>query len=170
MRLKESEHIELKKSTSSINEALISIVSILNKHGKGELYFGINDKGIVIEQEISEKTLRNVSKKISEHIEPKIYAQIEKITIDGKNCIKLDFEGNEKPYFAKGIAYIRVADEDRKLSPQELKRFILNINTYAGKWDMELSDIRISEINSESFNKFISRAEESERLSTGIMY
>jgi len=40
----ENEHTELKKSTSLINEALISIVSILNKHGKGQLFFGIKVK------------------------------------------------------------------------------------------------------------------------------
>ena len=37
----ESEFLELKKSTSELKEAIISIVAILNKHGAGELYFGI---------------------------------------------------------------------------------------------------------------------------------
>jgi len=38
--LKESETLELKRSTSELKEAVISIVSILNKHQNGELYFG----------------------------------------------------------------------------------------------------------------------------------
>jgi hypothetical protein len=35
MQFKESESIELKKSTSEINEAVIAIVAMLNKHKKG---------------------------------------------------------------------------------------------------------------------------------------
>jgi ATP-dependent DNA helicase RecG len=73
--LKKNENIEFKKSTSLINEAIISIVAILNKHGKGELYFGINDKGEAVGQDISAKTLRDISQKIDEQIEPKIYTQ-----------------------------------------------------------------------------------------------
>lgn len=57
----ENENIEFKKSTSLINQAIISIVAILNKHGKGELYFGINDKGIAVGQDVSVKTLRDIS-------------------------------------------------------------------------------------------------------------
>ena len=163
----ENEKIELKKSTSLINEALISMVSILNKHGKGELYFGINNEGIVVGQDITEKTLRNISQKINEQIEPKIYVHIDKITIDNKHCIIVSFEGNEKPYFARGIAYIRVADEDRRLSPNELKKFILNANTYAGKWDKELSVVHVAEINAETLKRFITQSEKSGRLSTG---
>ena len=37
MRFKESETLELKRSTSELKEAVISIASILNKHQKGEL-------------------------------------------------------------------------------------------------------------------------------------
>ena len=37
----ENEQIEFKKSTSELKEGIISIASILNKHGSGELYFGV---------------------------------------------------------------------------------------------------------------------------------
>ena len=36
--LKESEKLELKKSTSELKEGVISIVAILNKHLGGDLY------------------------------------------------------------------------------------------------------------------------------------
>ena len=38
---KESELVELKKITSELNEGIISIVTMLNKNGKGTLYFGV---------------------------------------------------------------------------------------------------------------------------------
>lgn len=37
----ETEAKEYKKSTGELKESIFSIVAILNKHQKGELYFGI---------------------------------------------------------------------------------------------------------------------------------
>jgi ATP-dependent DNA helicase RecG len=45
MQFEESEILELKRSTSELKEAIISIVAILNKHQRGELYFGIRNDG-----------------------------------------------------------------------------------------------------------------------------
>lgn len=45
----ESEIVEFKKSTSEINEAIIDITAMLNKHGKGTLYFGIKNDGEICE-------------------------------------------------------------------------------------------------------------------------
>lgn len=55
MKFIESETLELKKSTSEIKEANISIAAILNKHQHGELFFGIKNNGVVIGQNITEK-------------------------------------------------------------------------------------------------------------------
>ena len=71
MKLKESENVELKKSTAELKEAVISISAILNKHGGGELYFGVKDDGTVLGQQTSPKTLREVSQAILENVEPK---------------------------------------------------------------------------------------------------
>ena len=35
-----SETLEFKKSTSELNDGIISLSSMLNKHGEGTLYFG----------------------------------------------------------------------------------------------------------------------------------
>ena len=121
----EDEMTELKKSTSELKEAIISIVSILNKHQKGVLYFGIKNNGTIIGQQIGEDTLRNISRKITDSIEPKIYPIIEIVKLNNKNCIKLEFEGTDVPYFANGRAYMRVSDEDKQLTQRELKNLIL---------------------------------------------
>ena len=71
--MKESETLELKKTTSELKEAIISIVAILNKHQKGEVYFGIGRDGEIVGQTVTENTLRDISRTISEHIEPKIF-------------------------------------------------------------------------------------------------
>ena len=40
----ESETVEFKKSTGEHKEALQAISAMLNKHGRGELYFGVKDR------------------------------------------------------------------------------------------------------------------------------
>ncbi|MEK6647079.1 MAG: ATP-binding protein [Candidatus Firestonebacteria bacterium] len=138
MKLKESETLELKKSTSEINEAVISIVSILNKHQKGELYFGIKDDGKVVGQQIGKDTERDISRAIFHNIEPKIHPAISKIKIDGKTCIKVDFKSRKTMYYAFGRPYIRIGVENRKLGPEEQEEFILRKNSEKLRWDTDI--------------------------------
>ena len=108
--------MELKKSTSELKEAIISITAILNKHQHGKVYFGVKNNGEVIGQKIGEKTIRDVSQVISSNIEPKIFPCVATENIKGKRCITVTFEGIEIPYFASGRAYIRVGDENKQLT------------------------------------------------------
>ena len=72
----ETEQIEYKKTTGEIKEVITSIAAILNKHGSGELYFGVRNNGDVLGQEINDETLRKVSQAIQNHITPSlVYAR-----------------------------------------------------------------------------------------------
>ncbi len=133
LKLKESETIELKKSIAEQNDALKSISAILNKHQKGELYFGLKNDGSPVKNSISEKTLRDISQAISNKIEPRIYPTISTVELQGIEVIKVSFEGNHIPYSAEGRYFIRVADEDKQLSAVELKKLVLTSKNY--KWD-----------------------------------
>ena len=114
--MRECETIEFKKSLSELKEGLVSIAAILNKHGAGELWFGIRNDGVCVGLDATAKTLRDVSQAISAHIEPKIFPHVTLESRDGKNCVKVAFAGKDAPYFAHGRAFMRVADEDRQLS------------------------------------------------------
>ena len=159
--MKESETVEFKRSTSELKEAIISMVAILNKHGKGTVYFGMRNDGTVIGQTVTEKTLRDVSRAVSEHIEPRIYPRIERMG----DCIMLTFEGNEQPYFAYGKAYKRVADEDRQLSARELENMILRKNKEKIRWDAEIC--ARAKLKDLSVDKFRSLARNSKRIEIG---
>ena len=140
MRFSESENVELKKSTSELKEGVISLGAMLNKGRRAELWLGIGNDGTVVGQSVSEKSLREISRAISDHVEPKIYPAIEKVVIDGKACIRVLAEGKDAPYFAYGRAYIRIGDEDRQLSARELENLILQKNRNRLRWDMEPCD------------------------------
>ncbi|MBM4055620.1 MAG: winged helix-turn-helix transcriptional regulator [Planctomycetes bacterium] len=156
MKFIESETLELKKSTSEIKEAVISIVSILNKNQHGELFFGIKNNGVVIGQNVAEKTIRDVSKSIADNIEPKIYPHINHIKADRKSCIKVRFKGNDIPYFAYGRAYIRVADEDRQLSAKELEKLILRKNKDKLRWDTDIcKEAKVTDISAKKVKSFL---------------
>lgn len=58
--MRESETVELKKSLAELKEGVISMVAILNKHGVGELWFGVAPSGSVVGFDANEKTLRDV--------------------------------------------------------------------------------------------------------------
>ncbi len=139
---------------------------MLNKHGKGEIYFGIRNDGKVIGQQVSDKTLRDISQGISNFIEPKIYPTIEIIRIEGNDCVRVAFEGNDSPYFAYGRAYMRISDEDRTLSPKEIERIILDNNSNRSYWDYQRSNSAQEMVDEYELNRFLENAIQAGRLET----
>ncbi len=158
MGFKESETVELKKSLTALKEGLISIVAILNKHGAGELWFGIAPSGKPEGLAVNEKTLRDISQAIAAHIEPRIYPQITEEILQGKTCVKIAFSGKEKPYFAYGRAYMRMADEDRHLTAKELENMILTRNREALRWDNQPCKAAVKDLSEKKIKAFVKRA------------
>ncbi|MBI5072385.1 winged helix-turn-helix transcriptional regulator [Candidatus Woesearchaeota archaeon] len=125
--MKESETLELKKSTSELKEAL---------------------------------------KAISDHIEPKVFPKIREIILNRKKCIYVEFSGNNIPYYAFGRAYIRVGDEDKKISSQELEKLILQKNKERLRWDSAICEkANLDDIDDNSLKKFVEFSRQSKRLS-----
>ena len=160
----ETELLEFKKSTGELKEAMNSISAILNKHQHGELYFGVKPDGTVIGQVVNEESLRTVSQKIKNSIEPRIYPEVNKVVIDGKECIHVKFEGNNTPYFASGVARIRVADEDLIMSPQELAEYIRKSDREENRWENLVSNKSVEDVDEELLKKYTNQAHEVGRI------
>ena len=43
--MREDEHREFKKTTGELNEAMVSVSAMLNKHKEGKVYFGLKNDG-----------------------------------------------------------------------------------------------------------------------------
>ena len=155
---KESEKLEFKKSTAELREGVISMAAILNKHGGGELYFGVHNNGTPVGQEIGADTLRDISQAVSNHLEPKVYPKISEAIIDHLRCIHVEFTGDRSPYLAYGRAYIRVADEDKQMSSAALEDYILRKHMGKDSWDSEPSNKTIDDVDEEVLRRYIERA------------
>ena len=122
---KEDEYTEFKVSTAELQKSLDSVCAILNKHQQGILYFGVKNDGTPVGQIITESTIRDISRALTDNIEPRIYPTVNKVTLNGKECIKVEFKGDDVPYFSYGRAYMRVGEEDKKLTQKQLKDLII---------------------------------------------
>ncbi len=124
----ETELVEFKKTTGELKEGIVSLAAMLNKSGKGTLYFGVRNDGEILGQQIGDRTLREISQGIANAIKPQIIPTIIMELCDDKNVIKVTVEGDEKPYSAYGKYYMRSADEDREISPQQLRNLMLSVS------------------------------------------
>jgi len=155
---KENEKLEFKKTTAELKESVISIAAILNKHGGGELYFGVRNDGEVFGQQVGDATMRDISQALSNHLEPKIFPNITVVYFDDKPCIHVVFNGEDAPYFAYGRGHIRVADEDKQMTSAELEAFILKKNANRDLWDSGTSNKSYTDVNEDVLRRYIERA------------
>ena len=159
----ETEKVEYKKSTGELKEGIVSIAAILNKHGGGEIYFGVKNNGDVIGQEITDSTLRDISQAISNHIKPVIYPTIEKREYGDKEVAYVSFEGNSTPYLAYNIPRIRVADEDKVMDRDTYEDMLIERDG-AKAWELQASQYTIDDVIEEDLKKYVRRAKEAERI------
>ena len=160
----ETEQVEFKKSTGEMKEAIISIAAILNKHGSGDLYFGVKNNGDVIGQIITDKTTREVSQAVGNHLRPVIYPEITKENYDGRNVVHVRFEGHMLPYMAFNIPRIRVADEDLVMAQDVYDDMIRRRDDFRKSWERQISEYHISDIDMSVFDRYLKRAKEVGRI------
>lgn len=146
---KEDEALEFKKSTSELKEAMDDLCAILNKHGKGTLYFGVKPNGDVCGQMVSDCSLNDVATHIKTAIKPMIYPSIKEGKIDGRSVIKVEFSGAERPYSSYGRYYKRVHDRAEEMTPDELKHMMLNTD-FSSIWENNVTTFGIDDIDSKA--------------------
>lgn len=153
----ESETLEFKKTTGEIEKAVDNIASMLNKHGHGTLFFGVAPDGTVIGQQISASSLDDVAKKIKEAIRPMIYPEIRQELLDGKNVIRVDFSGSEKPYSCNGRYYKRVFDRTEEMTPDELKRMMASTDR-SSYWENNLTQYGLEALDHTALKNYYGKA------------
>lgn len=75
-------------------------------------------------------------------------------------------KSEDRPYSAAGRYYLRTADEDREVTPAELKQFFI-ANEYKEKWEKTKTDILAKNIDKQAIKTFCSKAISAGRMADG---
>ena len=162
---RESENVEFKRSTSELRAGIISISSILNKHGGGTLYFGVKDNGDVTGQQIGAETTRDISRDIRNYIKPECNFEVNvNSSIDGLNFIEVVFNGDRAPYSAEGKYYLRFSDQDRQMTNIELESYFRNKLKDYSEWENNNSGCSIDTIDEELIKLEVNKGYENNRM------
>ena len=118
----ESEFYEFKESLSQLDSGIEAIAAMLNKHGKGEVFFGVSNDGEVIglKGQIGAETIKKVEVRISETLKPQIVPTIVLEEYEGKTVVHVIARGNRKPYSKSGDYRIRIGSSNEKIDPELL--------------------------------------------------
>ncbi len=159
----ESEILEFKESTGELHQAIEAIAAILNKHGYGELYFGVKDNGDVKGQIVKDSTIKMVVDGLMRDIEPKIIPFVVPISFDGLDILKVTFSGSQKPYSAFGNFLVRVGTTNRKMTRDELIKLVQN-NNYSVEWESKINNCSYDDIDDTTLKKYFDEAVNCGRL------
>ncbi|MFC1566638.1 helix-turn-helix domain-containing protein [bacterium] len=158
MKLKETQKIEFKKSTAEIKSALEDICAFAN-NGEGTLYFGINDTGKIVGQDVSDKTIQKISTMILSSIEPRVYPNIYEDTINGKSLLVIEIKnGPGKPYFCRGKAFKRVGTSNMYLSRYEVEKFLYERDNPKYRYEKTIINGYKGALDRKTINWFLKKA------------
>ena len=162
---KESENLEFRKSLSELNEGVISLSSMLNKHHGGVVIFGINDEGRICGLTAGKNTTSDIRSAIQNDLKPfPLEVNIEDYEEDGKSLIKVSVSGDDTPYSAYGRYYIRVDDSDILMDSYQLQMFLENKDESYLKWERTAAGHTVDEIDENLLIDCIRTANEKGRL------
>ena len=161
----ETERIEFKKTTGELKEAVKSAVAMLNKHGFGEIYFGVRNNGDVVGQDVNDDSLRKVSRAFQNHINPPVFPEITAEDWNGgKRTIHVIFRGDRQPYLAMNIPYIRQADEDLVMDQDTYSSMLFARGGDKYSWENRVSSYTVSDIDPKSFGLYLRKAKNAGRI------
>ncbi len=97
-----------------------------------------------------------------DNLEPKIYPKIETKKIKGKECVVVEFQGANCPYFAYGRAYMRVGESDKQMTAKQIEEQITKKKRVL--WERELSRKTIADVNENAVKEFMRKARTAKRV------
>lgn len=115
----ESECLEFKRSTGSLNEGVKSVCAMLNGTRPGHILFGVKDSGEIVGQDVAPRTLEDVANELRK-IEPSAFPSVEIVPLEsGREVIVLHVSGGTGLYGYDGRAYYRL-DPTTSVMPRDL--------------------------------------------------
>ena len=162
---KESETLEFKKSVGEWKE-IVETVSAFSNTGGGEILVGINNNGEVKGIEIGKNTFEDLTNKIKENTDPKIFPHITRKVIDDKSIIIIEVkESFDHLVLAFGRPYKRVGKSTVRMSKDEYERLILEKHKDKLQFDNQLcKEASLEDIDDEKLRWFLRKSKEEKKL------
>ena len=132
---RESETLEFKETTGTRREATMTVCAFLNQGG-GQVLFGVTRAGIVVGQQVSERTIEELSAEFR-RIDPPAFPTIERVSVDGDRdaIVVSTSQGASRPYTYRGNAYRRVGNTTLALSADEYNRMLFERMHSEQRWE-----------------------------------
>lgn len=130
----ESERVEFKRSTGQRTAAAKTVCAMLNGLG-GFVVFGVNEKGVIVGQQVSTKTLEDLATELRK-LEPPAFPEIETIPWkEDKAVIVVSTPGGGGPYTYDGRPYIRHGPTTSQMPREEYDRRLLERFHATHRWE-----------------------------------
>ena len=148
----ESETLEFKETTGTRREATMTVCAFLNQGG-GQLLFGVTQDGGVVGQQVSERTIEELSAELRQ-IDPPAFPTVERVRVDGDREVTVVSvgQGPTRPYTYRGSAYRRVGNTTLAMSADEYNRMLFERMHSEQRWENQpaagwsVEDLDVAEI------------------------
>ncbi|MDE2823105.1 MAG: putative DNA binding domain-containing protein [Chloroflexota bacterium] len=151
-RAGESETLEFKETTGTRREATMTVCAFLNQSG-GQVLFGVTPNGAVAGQQVSERTIEELSAELRQ-IDPPTFPTVERVAVDGGRevIVVSTSQGASRPYSYRGAAYRRVGNTTVVMSADEYNRMLFERMHSQQRWENQpavgwsVDDLDVAEI------------------------
>lgn len=163
----ESESLEFKETTGQLKRAFETVCAFLNHKG-GIVIIGINNKGNIIGQEVTDNTQQEIVREMTK-LDPQPYPslEVEYITVsEHKKVILLKVtSGEQVPYFYDGRAWQRDQTVTRRMAPQRQELLSLKRNQQNFSWERLFAPkYTIHDLDEDLIISLVHKAVEEKRL------
>lgn len=132
----ESELVEFKSTTGQRSEAMKAVCAMLNGAG-GFVCFGISDDGSIRGQDVSTRTLEQLTGLFSK-FEPSVGIQPEVLDLNGSSVIVVRVpEDRTGPFTYDGRPYVREGPITRVMRREQYRRLMLEEMNPANRWEAQ---------------------------------
>lgn len=126
IRKLEGQQVEFKTSFSEDNDAIRALCAFSHAQG-GTVLFGVRDDGVILGVSIGKNTLEGFANQIRRNTQPPLAPTIDPVKVSGKQVVLVTIEKAKdgQVFWAFDRSYIRVGKTDQVMSPDEIKRRLL---------------------------------------------
>ena len=166
----ESETLEFKKSTGQLRQAFTTICGFLNNKG-GRILFGVTNKGKIIGQTVSGKTLEDIASHINK-VESTVQVRSKRLLLDEetkKEVIMLTVDSptdSQRPFIYDGRPYQRIANTTSIMPFDLFEKLILQRSHSHELWENKpAKGVTLEDLDHDEILKTIRVAIDAGRLS-----